>query len=385
MNFTVPLNLTYANWTAPPLNELNFPTNCTATAEFAHTWLSSESVGVDNVAASAYFRQALPPSLRGLPSDGQLIDWYLELLQIHDEYHKENPYNGSNPSPLITKVTAGAFRACTVEVCQALEWDGVPDILGPGVMISAYIQAVLATILGLVPLWKWVFRRRGITPGRWQQLVIDSFNATLGVFVNACLFLCLSVSLAAIILISRRDFDGGSTLVTLIWAISLFYLSALNFPALLDEMVHKDTQRKAGKCRKMVRAWLAFTSFVLLWYMIIFITLIRQLLLDRSGSNSGDSKWTLGQFFALGAWLPVLMELWSLLREGVEKGLDGRVPDGWTVVRTDRLAVTLTGGDDDGVELLAESRKPLRGQTWSIAATGHANDVEQSVPRSTTC
>ncbi|KAF6825829.1 hypothetical protein CPLU01_10026 [Colletotrichum plurivorum] len=426
MNFTVPLNLTYANWTAPPLSELDFSTNCTVTAEFARMWLAGEK-GVNYAATSAYFRQALPPSLRGLPTRGQLIDWFLVLVRTQQAYNIENPYNGSNAR-----------------------------------------STVLATVLGLVPIWEWILRRRGITPGRRQQHIIDSFNATLGTFVDACLLLSFSSSLAGIVLIDCRDFDGGGTLVTLIWAISLFYFNAICFPALLDEVVHRETQRKEGKyvflftcvvlhivvvnmatplmdsldyvsswelycipdamlslrmvvrnlafttaigmffwlfvfglgpvaCdtasvgarlrrwRKMIRAWLALTSFVLLWCMLVFITVIRQLLLDRSGFNSGDSKWTLGQFFALGAWLPVLMEVGSLLYEGVEEGLDGRAPDGWTVVRTDRLAVTLTGGGDDEVELLAESRKPLRGQTWSIVATGDANDVEQSVPRSTTC
>lgn len=370
-------------------------------------------------------------------------------------------------------------------------------------MISAYIQAILATVLGLIPLWEWVLRRRRITPSRRQQHIIEVFNVTLGIFVDTCLLLSFSVSLAGIILFSRRDFDGGGTLVTLIWAISLFYFHASTFPALLDEGIHTETQRKEGKyvflficailfvvvanmayplmesidymsnwesycipdnmrvfrmvirnlvsatgiglffwlfvfgcgpvvcdklrcspsvgatlrrCRKMIRVYLTLTSFFLLWYMIIFITVVRQLLLDRSGFKSGDIKWTLGQFLAMGTWLPVLVEIVCLLRgksnatkslrqicllmhvqiEGLEKGLEGRVPDGWTVVRADRLAlmedysaaaVTPAGGDDEELELLVENRRPGHGQTRSIVLqlAADAKDLQQKVSRSTTC
>ncbi|KAF6807929.1 hypothetical protein CSOJ01_07874 [Colletotrichum sojae] len=372
MNFTVPLKLIYADWTAPPLSELNFTTNCTVTAEFARTWLADEK-GASYAATSAYFRQALPPSLRGLPSTGQLIDWFMVLLRTHQAYDRENVYNESNASPMIKKVTVGAFRACTTEVCQALEWDGFPDLLGPGVMISAYIQAVLATVLGLVPLWEWILRRRGITPGRRQQHVIDSFNATIGIFADACLLLSFSSSLAGIILISRRDFDGGGTLVTLIWAIGLFYVNAICFPALLDEGVHKEVKRKKEKyvflviqLRPLYRRGEHGGSSTVFERQFLELGAVlypsnhvglAELLLGRSGFNSGDSKWTLGQFFAVGAWLPVLMELAFMLREGVEKGLDGRVPDGWTVVRAHRPTVALVGGDDNELQLLEESRK----------------------------
>ncbi|KAK2749695.1 hypothetical protein CKAH01_17992 [Colletotrichum kahawae] len=182
MNFTVPITLRYANWTAPPVSALNFSTNCTITAEWARTWLAGEK-GVNNAAASAYFRQALPPNLRGLPTDGQLVDWYLALRHIQWQYVQENPFNGSNASPWVNKVIVGAFEACTAEV-----------------MISAYIQAILATVLGLIPLWEWVLRRRRITPSRRQQHIIEVFNATLGIFVDTCLLLSFSVSLAGIIL-----------------------------------------------------------------------------------------------------------------------------------------------------------------------------------------
>lgn len=142
MNFTVPITLRYANWTAPPVSALNFSTNCTITAEWARTWLAGEK-GVNNAAASAYFRQALPSNLRGLPTDGQLIDWYLALRHIQWQYVQENPFNGSNASPWVNKVIVGAFEACTAEVCQALEWDGFPDILGPGVCASHPIPIIL--------------------------------------------------------------------------------------------------------------------------------------------------------------------------------------------------------------------------------------------------
>src|SRR5690348_295204 len=79
-NLSVPITFNYTtspncSWTAPPITELKFSSNCTLVAKWARTWLSNED-GVNDNAAADFFRQALPPDQRLVPSVGQLIDWY---------------------------------------------------------------------------------------------------------------------------------------------------------------------------------------------------------------------------------------------------------------------------------------------------------------------
>jgi hypothetical protein len=44
-------------WTAPPLTQLNFSTNCALFAKWAQTWYSNE-YGVLDLTAADYFRSA---------------------------------------------------------------------------------------------------------------------------------------------------------------------------------------------------------------------------------------------------------------------------------------------------------------------------------------
>jgi len=52
-----------------------------------------------------------------------------------------------------------------------------------------------------------------------------------------------------------------------------------------------------------------------MWYMLITITVVRQLLLERSGFNTEDLTWSFGQILALGTWFPVFLEIAYLARE----------------------------------------------------------------------
>jgi hypothetical protein len=128
-NFT----FAYVNWTAPPIDQLNFSSNCSLVATWARTWLSDEPGphGVDYYATANYFRNALPPELQNILSSGQLVDWYRALLNDYKAHYSE--YNSTHRSPFSLYVTTGPFNACLNEVCKAIRWDGIPDITGPGV------------------------------------------------------------------------------------------------------------------------------------------------------------------------------------------------------------------------------------------------------------
>ena len=52
---------------------------------------------------------------------------------------------------------------------------------------------------------------------------------------------------------------------------------------------------------------------VVIWALLIDITVVRQLFLEWSGSDSQDVEWSFGQVVALSTWLPVLIELGYLI------------------------------------------------------------------------
>ncbi|CEI67544.1 unnamed protein product [Fusarium venenatum] len=186
MEFDENMALNYSNC-------LNFSRNCTIVAAFARTWLSDE-LGVDDKAVAAYFRQALPPMLQRQPTNGQLIDWYYDL-QINVSF-------------------IPSFDACLDPVCKAVDWSGVPDILGPG--------AVFSTLLPALFIWKMRLNRQGITPGSRLRWVFEVQNAITGILINTCLLLNFAIDIAAIVVIARRDSLGESTQVTLAFQLTLF-------------------------------------------------------------------------------------------------------------------------------------------------------------------
>ncbi|KAH7002979.1 hypothetical protein EDB82DRAFT_482323 [Fusarium venenatum] len=402
MEFDENMSLNYSNcvWEAPPINQLNFSRNCTIVAAFARTWLSDES-GVDDKAVAAYFRQALPPMLQRQPTNGQLIDWYYDL-QINVSF-------------------IPSFDACLDPVCKAVDWSGVPDILGPGVMISSWIQAVFSTFLPALFIWKMRLNRQGITPGSRLRWVFEVQNAITGIFINTCLLLNFAIDIAAIVVIARRNSLGESTQVTLAFQLTLFsifgsivlvlyptsmydILEAYPFPmtvfftnitllyvviglnwssASLEYVnssweiycslgimsnVSSVTNRvimipgcvmilfgiifllvprlldryscpgAAMAIRKRKRAALGiifWTCGLVMWALLIGITVLRQLLLERSGYNSEDSSWSFGQILALGTFLPLAVEVLNICKDGLEKTVQSRIPTGWVVVKVE--------------------------------------------------
>jgi len=66
--------------------------------------------------------------------------------------------------------------------------------------------------------------------------------------------------------------------------------------------------------RNIIKVYLALYVFLLMWYMLISITVMRALLLERAGDDADELKWTFGQVLSLGTWLPVGFELYYLFR-----------------------------------------------------------------------
>ncbi|KAH7169636.1 uncharacterized protein B0J16DRAFT_410505 [Fusarium flagelliforme] len=421
-NESITINYPDCAWVAPPINQLNFSRNCSIVAAFARTWLTEE-IGVSDKAAAVFFRQALPVALRHQPTDGQLIDWYHTLGGANMTFMKNATVNRA--SKLYQGVIGSSFDACLDQVCKSISWSGVPDILGPGVMISSWIQAVLSTLLPVLLIWKMRLNRRGITPSRKLRWVFELQNTITGVFINTCILLNFTINIAAIVVIARRKTFGESTQVTLAFQLAVFcvygfffltmipaemydasdeehpfpliilytnlilylvlcslaavtasfeYVNSpwevycslgiitkarlLTFSAmfvfglewLLEGIIFTLGPRLFDKCncpgaavairsKRRAAKWVfIWTAGLIMWCMLILITVLRQLLLEKSGYNSEDSDWSYGQVLALGTFLPFVIEILYVCKDGFEETIQGRVPPGWVVVKAEKAA-----------------------------------------------
>jgi len=114
------------NWIAPPLEQLNFSTNCTLFARWTQTWYSSD-YGVLDLITADYFRSALPQSLQNSPTNGQIIDWYHALLKgSHDNYA------GNGETPFFEYTLDRPRLLCKREYCTSFR-RGAPEVAGVGV------------------------------------------------------------------------------------------------------------------------------------------------------------------------------------------------------------------------------------------------------------
>jgi hypothetical protein len=120
----------YHNWTAPPFEELNFATNCTLVGEWSNAWyLGQETDGnVGDIAIGNYFRAALPSEMRGMPTQGQLIDWYHAAQRYGYVLQLQNKTNTFIEATIIKP-----FNVCPKEFCAGFPFGGAPDVTGIGV------------------------------------------------------------------------------------------------------------------------------------------------------------------------------------------------------------------------------------------------------------
>jgi hypothetical protein len=266
-------------------------------------------------------------------------------------------------------------------------------------MTSAYIQALLATMFAMLLVWEWQITRKGRIPGGKLRLTFDVFKSTIDVFVGTAEVLSISISIAAIVLISIKDSIGDGAQIALAHDMAVFSWSAYLFPSVINEMVQTETQKQATRMsvmiicmilyvimgnmagvlsvkfdhtsswevycfwdiipnerkvslwfislmgllcilwfvvfivvptaldrflpnvagrlrtvRRSIRIYVALSTGLMMWFMLITITVVRQLLMAKSGYETQDSVWSFGQILALGTWLPVVLELYYLFR-----------------------------------------------------------------------
>jgi hypothetical protein len=66
--------------------------------------------------------------------------------------------------------------------------------------------------------------------------------------------------------------------------------------------------------RRQLKVPTAIFLGLCMWGHLVNVTIARHRFVEQSGSNIEDARWTFGQVIALFTWLPVIMELYYLLR-----------------------------------------------------------------------
>jgi hypothetical protein len=68
------------------------------------------------------------------------------------------------------------------------------------------------------------------------------------------------------------------------------------------------------KIRKRLNAPIAIALGLAMWSHLINVTIARYRFVEQSGSNIEDTRWSFGQVISLFTWMPVIMELYYLIR-----------------------------------------------------------------------
>lgn len=146
-------------WTPPPLESLNFSSDCAAVGDFYQAWFSSLNKGdyynwklnITFYVAQAlpaniierYFRSALPKGIDPVPSYGQILEWEHVLRNNYSETVASLQLPGINSSLLsahfsyFDALIEQPGRACWKSACEnGFSWDRLGDINGPGVSNS---------------------------------------------------------------------------------------------------------------------------------------------------------------------------------------------------------------------------------------------------------
>ncbi|KAI1880005.1 hypothetical protein JX265_001626 [Neoarthrinium moseri] len=96
-------------------------------------------------------------------------------------------------------------------------------------------------------------------------------------------------------------------------------------------------------CRRWLRALDGIACMAMMWLLLSLFERYRHYVQLLAGRSDQDTEWTFGQVLALATWAPVLVEFWSILLYGPEKGLSRKLSSNYEVV-----AVTTSDGQEKG-------------------------------------
>ncbi|KAM7198916.1 hypothetical protein V8F20_005983 [Naviculisporaceae sp. PSN 640] len=124
--------------------------NCTLASSCLSEELSNDDLSTSSSYVLVEFTRTCAPEIFTNLSYEQILGWNSFMVINH------------NISAL--NLTDQVNEKCHKEFCQNLDWEGDPDLSGPGVMAAYLIQAVLTTAFSLfyvlLEIVRWIFRRR---------------------------------------------------------------------------------------------------------------------------------------------------------------------------------------------------------------------------------
>jgi len=238
--------LSVADWSPPPIEQLDFTRNCDLAKEFYGSWfkrLAELGPGedkyavydlpfsdrepsffvadsVDAKAAEAYFRNALPPDMQKVPSYGQMLDWELALRTNFsqslpalaalrpppDSGPLEWFLNASYQAPYFTRVIRDPGLACQREACSSFQWDRLIDINGPGMYIVYWVQVVSMLLASAVVVYE-LCMTRSRTPRQSRSVrhpALRCFRLTLDSIIQGAAFFFAVSPLALLVDYQRK-------------------------------------------------------------------------------------------------------------------------------------------------------------------------------------
>ncbi|PSN60828.1 hypothetical protein BS50DRAFT_625831 [Corynespora cassiicola Philippines] len=119
----------------------------------------------------------------------------------------------------------------------------------------------------------------------------------------------------------------GSLLFLLVLGL-LFVRNILRIP-----MLNSERRPALQSLRKHWQFLSSILAFLAMWTSLAIFFWFRRVSNKSAGEKSGDREWGFGQIIAIATWMPVLLELLTILRKGTEKGLTGLLSDRYIVVR----------------------------------------------------
>nr|XP_036575608.1 uncharacterized protein CTRU02_14398 [Colletotrichum truncatum]KAF6782211.1 hypothetical protein CTRU02_14398 [Colletotrichum truncatum] len=199
----------FANWKPPPIESLDFSSNCTVTKAFLESWFDLslyEDVGelaghsqnvtfwvpesLHSQATENHFRLALPLDIRQIPSYGEILLWEYSLRtsyaeSVHEWVASATKIEETTDNrteidqktdrlPLDTRyfnsVIQAPSLACKKEICDlGFEWGHLGDVNGPGIFIYYILLLCVSVVYSLIALVE-ASRQLGRSQHQHQQI-----------------------------------------------------------------------------------------------------------------------------------------------------------------------------------------------------------------------
>ncbi|KAK4448708.1 hypothetical protein QBC34DRAFT_102146 [Podospora aff. communis PSN243] len=246
------------SWAAPDITEFDFGRNCTV----AGMWAAAPEVQF--LPTLWYIRNSLPDGFSPTPTDYQIIEWFTSDVV----YGNETIYKIMRDS---------AVEHCRYETCEALDWEGIADLAGVGMVITYFLEASITTILfALMSLDHNVVGksdvgnflvRLGLPRLHIPYRLSAAMHGSLDEFLNSAIVFALSMLAASIFENSYNNLTGGEE--TTVYATFLSVLLPLFtvFPVAILQAASRGTLRRS---KLRIATWLLMIVLIVVVCVIAF-------------------------------------------------------------------------------------------------------------------